>query len=120
MTNINKWFLALAASALLALSAHAESVEKKGVLVTKQCVAEGRFIECPLWTYDENADLVLFVHDDMRYYDLDLSEIKMRKIDKGFGRNGVEIAGTLDPENNLIVATSYKAPPPPAKSSFKG
>lgn len=115
-----RWLMAFGVSALLALSAQAMSVDKKGVLVTKQCVMEGRFIECPLWTYHDDAQLVLFVHDDMRFYELDMTAVFKRDIDEGFARNGVEISGQLDESKNLIVATDYKAPPPPAKSDFKG
>ncbi len=118
--RLSRWFVALAATALFALSAQAETVEKKGVLVTKQCVMEVLFIECPLWTYHDDAELVLFVHEDMRYYDLDLSQIKMREVDDGFARDGVEIIGVLDAAQNRLKATSYKAPPPPVASDFKG
>lgn len=120
MIQFRKILLILISTAFLAVLAQAEMVEKKGVLVTKECVMEGRFIECPLWTYHDEARLVLFVHDDLRFYDLDMGDILKREIDEGFARNGVEVTGKLDISKNLIVATGYKAPPPPAKSDFKG
>lgn len=104
-----------------ALVANAAPVTKSGVLVTEQCVKEGRFVECPLESYHApDAKLVLFVHQDLKHYSLDLAKIAQRDLDSGFARNGVEITGEFDAGKNLITATSYKAPPPPAASSFKG
>lgn len=107
-------------SFLAASAAMASGVTKKGVLVTEACVAEGRFVECPLSSYTEKSKLVLFVHEDLKHYNLELSKIPQRQLDEGFARNGVEITGKLDAGKNLLTAEQYKAPPPPAKSSFKG
>lgn len=110
----------VAFASVFAIALTAAPVTKQGVLVTEACVKEGRFVECPLETYTEDAKLVLFVHADLKYYSLDVSKIPQRDLDDGFARNGVEIAGDFDSSKNLITATGYKAPPPPAASSFKG
>ncbi|MGE4294295.1 MAG: hypothetical protein AB7E49_01160 [Campylobacterales bacterium] len=110
-------FLGLGISASLL---HAASVTKKGVLVTEACVAEGRFVECPLSSYTLDSKLVLFVHEDLKHYALDLSKIPQRELDGGFARNGVEIVGQLVPGKNLLIADQYKSPPPPVASTFKG
>ena len=103
-----------------ATTLYGAGVTKKGVLVTEACVAEGRFVECPLSTYTSDAKLVLFVHEDLKHYNLELSKIAQRDLDGGFARNGVEITGTFNAGKNLIIAQEYKAPPPPAASTFKG
>lgn len=110
----------LAIASIFAVAIHAAPVVKQGVLVTEACVKEGRFVECPLETYTKDAKLVLFVHQDLKYYSLDVSKIPQRDIDGGFARNGVEITGDYDSKKNTITATGYKAPPPPVASTFKG
>lgn len=115
-----KQIVVVAAMLLFGVALNAAPVTKQGVLVTEACVKEGRFVECPLDTYTQDAKLVLFVHQDLKYYSLDVSKIPQRELDEGFARNGVEIVGEFDSAKNLIKATEYKAPPPPAASSFKG
>ena len=112
--------LVLAIAALAVSQAAAETVKKKGFLATKWCVERGYFKDCKLESYKPGAELVLYVHDDLQYYTVDTSKIAKHEVDEGFARNGVSITGELDPKTNTIHATKYDAPPPPAKSFFKG
>jgi len=70
----------------------------------------------------ETLELVLFVHDEGKYYEVapqegfHVSEV----IEEGLSRNEVTIKGSYDSNKNMILATSFDAPPPPKKSFFKG
>ena len=118
-----KKILLAAVAALLTLSpafAKGQTIEKKGFLVSLECLKQDRLTNCPLTEYNEDAKIVLYVHDDLKYYNLNLKAIPKAEIDEGFARNGVTIIGEYDRKKNLITAHEYKAPPPPAKSFFKG
>ena len=110
------FLLALAAGAA---SANEEMMEKKGFLTTETCIKQGYFKDCPLASA-EYSPLVLYVHDDLKYYFIDASAIPKHEVDEGVNRNGVTIVGTYSEAFNTIKASEYKAPPPPTKSFFKG
>jgi hypothetical protein len=113
-----------------------ELFEKKGFLTTEDCAVEGSFKDCYSESYVcgfqgcfEEVDpgeirpvqLVIFVHDDWKYYKVDLSgNLDRATLDAGIGRNEVTIIGNYNEADNTIVATEFKAPPPPKKSFFKG
>ncbi|MBN2823769.1 MAG: hypothetical protein JXQ76_00475 [Campylobacterales bacterium] len=113
------------------------SFEKQGFLTTKWCAQQGMFTDCRLetvvcgeggcfkkWEFGdkETLELVIFVHDEGKYYEispqegLHVSEL----IEEGLSRNEVTIKGSYDKSKNIILATSFDAPPPPKKSFFKG
>jgi hypothetical protein len=113
-----------------------ELFEKVGFLTVEDCALKGSFTSC----YDEAyvcgfegcfhenepgvfkpVQFVLFVHDDGKYYKVELSDsVKQYQLDEGMGRNEVTIIGKYNEASNTIVASDYKAPPPPKKSFFKG
>ena len=120
----------------LASNATAKGFEKQGFLGAKSCVEKGIFADCALESYDcgtegcfrkkevgtkaTKVELVLFVHDDGKYYKLDTSKVHMSEMDEGLSRNMVTISGEYDKRANTIVVREFKAPPPPKKSFFKG
>lgn len=94
-------------------------IEKKGFLMTEGCYKQSTFRECDLGGYYAGTDKpILFVHDDFRYYMLDLSAVSKSEIDEGMARNNVIIIGKLS--GDTIKVRAYKAPPPEGKSFFKG
>ncbi len=132
-----KTLATLALGAVLAVSAMAgkEVIEKKGFLATPWCVKNDMFKDCRLETYVcgyegcfKNWDfgqkmkeqLVLYVHDDGKMYNIDLGHIEPSELDEAKNANEVTFIGTYDPKTNTIHATEFKAPPPPKKSFFKG
>ncbi|WP_457592368.1 hypothetical protein [Hydrogenimonas sp.] len=132
-----KKLMLLALSALFAASlfASSEGVEKKGFLTTKWCAENGMFKDCRLetavcgfegcfksWEFGDpiKENLVLYVHDDGKYYNVALDKIERSELDEALNRNEVTIIGSYDEKKNLIHAREFKAPPPPKKSFFKG
>ncbi|WP_024955004.1 hypothetical protein [Sulfurospirillum arcachonense] len=106
---------------------------KKGFLTSKWCANSGLFTDCRLessvcgegdcfkkWDFGDKVidELVLFVHDEGKYYDIKLDGLQRYKLDVAINRNEVEIIGKLD--GDTILATDFKSPPPPKKSFFKG
>lgn len=119
--------------ALLAVSLCAESIEKKGFLTSKWCAQNGYFSDCRLesmvcgsgecfksWEFGDKVtdELVLFVHNEQKSYAIDYSAIPRYKLDEPMNMNEVTISGEL--KGDTIVASGFKAPPPPQKSFFKG
>ena len=119
--------------ALLAVSLCAESIEKKGFLTSKWCAQNGYFSDCRLesmvcgsgecfksWEFGDTVtdELVLFVHNEQKSYAIDYSSIPRYKLDEPMNMNDVTITGEL--RGDTIVASGFKAPPPPQKSFFKG
>jgi hypothetical protein len=110
--------------------------EKKGFLTTKWCAEEGMFADCRMesvvcgegdcnqkWEFGdkEKMELVLFVHDDMKYYNIDSSKIDTAKmLEEGINKNEVTIKGDFDEGANTIVASHFEAPAAGGKSFFKG
>jgi hypothetical protein len=114
-----------------------QSFEKKGFLTTKWCAEQGMFTDCRLetvvcgaggcfkkWEFGdkETLELVIFVHDEGKYYHVSPQEgfHVAEAIELGLSRNEVTIKGSFDKNKNMILATSFDAPPPPKKSFFKG
>jgi hypothetical protein len=109
---------------------------KQGFLTSEDCAVKGHFKDCYAESYVcgfegcfeeieagevRPVQLVLFVHDDGKYYKVKLTEsLKLQEMDEGVGRNAVTISGQYDEATNTIEATEFKAPPPPKKSFFKG
>ncbi len=127
------------ATLLFALSAIAssesEEIEKKGFLTTKWCAENDMFKDCRLetavcgyggcfktWEFGDpiSEELVLYVHDDGKYYRIDLGKLHRSELDEAINRNEVTVIGSYDAKNDRIVAREFKAPPPPKKSFFKG
>jgi len=119
--------------ALLAVSLCAESIEKKGFLTSKWCAQNGYFADCRLeslvcgsgecfkhWEFGDKVtdELVLFVHNEQKIYTIDYSTISRYKLDEPMNRSDVTIMGEL--RGDTIIASGFKAPPPPQKSFFKG
>jgi len=119
--------------ALLAVGLCAESIEKKGFLTSKWCAQNGYFSDCRLesmvcgsgecfksWEFGDKVtdELVLFVHNEQKSYAIDYSAIPRYKLDEPMNMNEVTITGEL--RGDTIVASGFKAPPPPQKSFFKG
>ena len=113
------------------------SFEKKGFLTTKWCAQEGMFSDCRLetivcgegecfkkWEFGdkEKLELVLFVHEEGKYYEITPQEgfHVSHAIEEGLSRNEVTISGSCDNNKNMILATGFEAPPLPKKSFFKG
>ena len=96
----------------------AGEIEKKGVLVTEECVKKGEFKDCKLDSV-ERSPLALFVHSEGLSYRLEPNGVHLRDLDSGIGKNNVTVIGSLE-KNNVIKIRGYKAPPPEAKSFFKG
>ena len=113
-----------------------ELFEKVGFLTTEDCALKGTFTSCYSesyvcnfeWCFEENeagtvkpVQLVLFVHNDGKYYKVNLGEgLAQSEADKGVGRNEVTVIGKYDEVNNIITASEFQAPPPPKASFFKG
>ncbi len=110
---------------------------KQGFLTTKWCAEQGLFKDCRLesivcgegecyqnWEFGDpvKTELVVYVHDELQYYKItpakSLNVAAM--IEKGMSQDLVTIEGSYDSKTNTITATDFKAPPPPAKSFFKG
>ncbi len=119
--------------AALLLSAQAADIEKKGLLTSKWCAQNGYFADCRLesmvcgsgecflsWEFGDKVvdELVLFVHDENKLYDIDYHAISRYSLDEPMNRNGVTITGEL--KGDTLVVKSFKAPPPAVKSFFKG
>jgi hypothetical protein len=112
-----------------------EGQEFEGLLTTPTCAAEGSFSSCYLENYSCGSDgcfkniqpgetthpkLALFQHNTGKVYNVDTTKLKVSELGEGMNKNGVVISGTLDEATNTILATEFKAPPPPKKSFFKG
>lgn len=93
-------------------------VEKKGFLATEECIKKGEFKDCRLDT-TLTSPLALYVHSEGTMYRLDPGSVHLRELDEGIGKNNVTIIGVLE-KDNVIKMRGYKAPPPEAKSFFKG
>lgn len=107
---------------------------KTGFLTSKWCAQNGLFTDCRLESImcgygdcfkeeevdaAKTGDLVVFVHDEGKYYNIKLvGGLQRYKLDTAINRNSVEIIGRV--EGDTIFASSFKAPPPPKKSFFKG
>jgi len=121
-------FISLAAASLFAASATpkevedvkpmAGEIEKKGVLATEECIKKGMFKDCKLDT-TETSPLALYVHSEGAMYKIVPNGVALRDLDGGIGKNNVTVIGTLE-KGNVIKIRGYKAPPPEAKSFFKG
>jgi len=109
--------------------------QKVGFLTTKDCAEKGTFTSCNLESFvcgtegcfkETEAgvittdEMVLFVHDEGKYYKIDPSNMPRSQFDAGVSRNLVTIGGEYDSVGNTIIAKEFKAPPPPKKSFFKG
>lgn len=110
--------------------------EKEGFLTTKWCADRGLFADCRLETVfcgyegcfkdekefktDVKATFVLNVHSEGKYYFVEFQEgIEIGDMLKqAINKNEVTLIGEI--KNNTIKAQSFKAPPPPKKSFFKG
>jgi hypothetical protein len=114
-----------------------ELFEKQGFLTTKWCADQGLFMDCRLesvvcgeggcfrnWEFGDamRTELVVYVHADLQYYKISpVASLSMAEvIEKGINKDQVTIIGTYDQKNNTIIASEFKAPPPPKKSFFKG
>ena len=130
-----KKLLIVATALTFSAFANEGGIEKSGFLTTEACAKAGTFTGCYLENYacgsdgcfekteagvDKNTPLVLFSHDDGVIYKIDTSGLDRSKLDKGVSRNAVTIVGELDPSTNTLIASEFKAPPPPKKSFFKG
>ncbi|MFA7569950.1 MAG: hypothetical protein WCY75_01730 [Sulfurimonadaceae bacterium] len=130
-----KKLLIFLAMVVLFTTAHATQ-EKEGFLTTKWCADRGLFADCRLETVfcgyegcfkdekefktDVNATFVLNVHSEGKYYLVEFQEgIEMGEVLKqAINKNEVTLIGEIN--HNTIKAQSFKAPPPPKKSFFKG
>ncbi|WP_281951689.1 hypothetical protein [Nitrosophilus kaiyonis] len=136
---MKKLFLTTLLGLSLALSLSASGkgeFEKKGFLTTKWCAENDLFADCRLETYHcgsegcykewlpgepEKMEMVLFVHDEGKFYEIDPSKVKVSELlEKAANRNEVTIIGELESDGKTIKAIEFKAPPPPKKSFFKG
>lgn len=131
-----KKVLVLVSLLMLGTSAFAEEIEKVGFLTTKWCANNGLFTDCRMETVfcgeancfkkegdfstDIKGQLVLFVHDEAKVYNLEFAPgFHMGELlEKGINKNEVTVIGNLD--GSTIQVSSYEAPPPPKKSFFKG
>lgn len=130
-----KKFALIALALATAAFAGEGSFEKTGFLTTENCAKAGAFQDCYLENFvcgsdgcfevteagvDKQTPLVLFSHDDGVIYKLDTSALKRSTLDGGVSRNAVSITGEYDASTQTIIASEFKAPPPPKKSFFKG
>jgi len=138
MKNVTLFFSTLLLGSMLAVSSleASEEVEKQGFLTTSVCAEKGIFADCRLETYmcgsegcfesneagvtTKNVEIVLYSHKEGHTYKIDISGISIADVDGGINRNEITIIGKYDKNTNIIVATDFKAPPPPKKSFFKG
>ncbi|MBV5279687.1 MAG: hypothetical protein J0647_11850 [Campylobacteraceae bacterium] len=112
---------------------NAADVEKKGFLTSKWCAQNGYFSDCRMeslvcgsgdcfktWEFGDKVidELVLFVHAENKLYAIDYKAIPRYQLDEPMNRNEVSIIGKV--EGDTIIASGFKAPPPPEKSFFKG
>lgn len=135
-----KKLILILATLLLSVVANAnegeEKFTKEGFFTTKWCAERGYFSDCRLETYfcgdgecfqkwetgePETEELVLFVHDEGKYYNVKLAgNLPRYELDEATNRNKVTVMGSYNEATNTITADEYKAPPPPSKSFFKG
>ena len=131
-----KKLTAILITLLLSVVANANEGEKEGFLTTKWCAEQGLFKDCRLESYfcgegncfqkwepgePETEELVLFVHDEGKYYNIKLaSNLPRYELDEASNRNKVKMIGKIDEATNTIYAQEMKSPPPPGKSFFKG
>ena len=130
-----KKLTALLAVLALSVAANASEFEKNGFLTTKACAEKGIFVDCSLDAYSCGTEgcfetnepgvnkpdsLVLFVHDDGKYYNIDAKSFSRAELDEGISKNAVTVTGEFDKRSNTIVVHEFKSPPPPKKSFFKG
>ena len=123
------------AALLSTLSLSAGEFEKEGFLTTAKCAEAGMFVDCYLENYacgsedcnketkawvDNSTPLVLFSHDDGVVYNVDSTHLNRGELLENVSRNKVVMKGEYDASTNTIIATEFKAPPPPTKSFFKG
>ena len=114
-------------------NASGEKTTKKGFLTTKWCAKQGLFADCRLesnvcleggcykdWEFGDKikSELVLYVHDEGKYYTISSKKIKRSEFDEALNRNDVVIIGKLD--GDVMEVHELKTPPPPKKSFFKG
>jgi hypothetical protein len=124
--------LALFAMAAVALSCFASEevkvaageIEKQGFLATESCLKAGLFKDCGLDSMssalvETQTQFALYNHDEGIIYKLDSSSFHAYELDEMVGKNNVTIIGALG-KDNVIKVKGYKAPPPEAKSFFKG
>jgi hypothetical protein len=111
-----------------------QNIKLRGILVSKWCANRGLFTDCPLesyvckkedcfrnWDYKKiDEELVLFVAEESRYYDVILDGIPRYKLDNSINKNQVRLMGKLDTTNHAIFAQEFKAPPKEKKEFFKG
>ncbi len=122
---------AIMLTCMLLLGAYAE--EKKGFLTSEWCARNGYFADCRLesfvcgsgecfhnWDFGDRVsdDVVLFVHNEQKIYRVDYRNIPRYELDEPMNMNGVTIIGEV--QGDTIIASGFKAPPPPQKSFFKG
>lgn len=121
---------------LLSFSIANEVQEKEGFLTTKWCADRGLFADCRLETVfcgyegcfkddkefktDVKTTFVLQVHTEGKYYIVEFQEgVKIGEVlQEAINKNEVTVIGDI--KNDIIKAHSFKAPPPPQKSFFKG
>ena len=119
------------------ISKTSPTIKKKGSLTTKWCAENGMLADCRMesivcgyggcfknWDFEQKEimQLVVYVHDDLKYYNIEPSKTLhlSEMLEIGINRNLVSVSGQFDSENNIIVASKFSAPPPPKKSFFKG
>ncbi len=110
-----------------------DMVTKKGFLTTKWCAENGYFADCRLetvvcgkggcfrnWNFGDKMEeeLVLYVHDELKTYQIKLDKIPRHELDEAINRNEVSFSGEI--KGDTIIAHEFEAPPPPKKSFFKG
>lgn len=132
---MKKIVMLCAALVFSAFAAEPEGQEFDGILTTPECAAQGAFADCYLENYACGSDgcfnkidagergkpnIALFQHATGKTYKVDVSKLKVSELGEGMNKNGVVIVGVLDEATNTILATEFKAPPPPKKSFFKG
>ena len=111
-----------------------KEIKLRGILVSKWCADRGLFTDCPLesyvcksadcykkWDYKNiDEELVLFVPEEGRYYNVLLDGIERYKLDSSVNKNQVRLIGKLDTTNQAIFAQQFKSPPKEKKEFFKG